>query len=64
MGLQKPQASKAPAYVFQPVTTLASQDPCCIPGGVAAGAIEANLGGRDSTSGGDHIGHIMEPTRH
>jgi hypothetical protein len=66
MGVLKPAASKAPAYVSPAITDLSvAVDPCCIPGGaVSGGPLNATEGEGDNMSMGDHMGHILEPTRH
>jgi hypothetical protein len=67
MGVQKPAKSKAPANVLdQSIFVGGTTDPCCIPGGVQAGVLEAKTGGADTSLGNtqDGIGHILNPTAH
>ena len=65
MALQKPQKSKAPAYV-QPVGGHHSQktthDSCCIP----EKSVPANTSwtGKDGASGLAPTHHIVNPTAH
>jgi hypothetical protein len=67
MGVQKPQASKAPAFVAPPLfVPPIVNDPCCIPAGVETQGPLGSSMGSDSSLGrmDDGLGHIMQPTAH